>query len=189
MAGFVGKEITNTYKDILNVFGTIENEGFTSSAKRIFDGAGVGSPVWISTNLLQVGTLASNANLDVYGTVIAKEFHLRSSGGTAYSVMEVQTDGTVSMNADIETKGSVKFLATSGDDLTMDANAKAFQRGDGTKGNITLEDSSVKLQKGSTDLLEVKEDGTITFQNISSYPSSPSAGDIVLKGGNLEIYT
>jgi len=133
--------------------------------------------------------LASNANLDVYGTVIAKEFHLRSSGGTAYSVMEVQTDGTVSMNADIETKGSVKFLASSGDDLIMDADAKAFQRGDGTKGNITLEDSSVKLQKGSTDLLEVKEDGTITFQNISSYPSSPSAGDIVLKGGNLEIYT
>ena len=49
-----GKTINTTYKDMLNVnFGT-DNEGFTSGAKRLFDGAGVGSPLYIGTTEMNV---------------------------------------------------------------------------------------------------------------------------------------
>jgi len=189
MASLVGRQVSSTYKDLLHVYNGTENQGLELGTKRIFDGEGVGSPVWVSTNLLQVGTQSSNANLDVYGIVIGKEFQLRSTSGTAYSVMEVQTNGTVSMNANIETKGSVIFKASVGDDLIMDADNGAMVKGNGTKGKISLEDSSVKLQKGSTDLLEVKEDGTIIFQNVSSTPiGSPSVGSMLIKNGNLEIF-
>ncbi len=189
MGSLAGREIPKTFKDLLHVYNGTENQGLELGTKRIFDGEGVGSPVWVSTNLLQVGTQSSNANLDVYGSVIGNEFQLRSTSGIAYSVMEVQTNGTVSINANIETKGSVTFKASVGDDLIMDVDNGAMVKGNGTKGKISLEDSSVKLQKGSTDLLEVKEDGTIIFQNVSSTPiGSPSIGTMLVKNGNLEIF-
>jgi len=54
MATLTSKNISNTYKDLLTVSGSTSNEGITSSVKRIFDGEGTGSPLWMSTNMLQV---------------------------------------------------------------------------------------------------------------------------------------
>jgi hypothetical protein len=52
------KTIKDTYPDLLTVLGSTNGEGITSSTKRIFDGDGTGSPLWMSTNTLQVdGTL------------------------------------------------------------------------------------------------------------------------------------
>jgi len=48
------KAIKDTYSDLLTVLGSTSGEGLTSSAKRIFDGDGTGSPLWMSTNMLQV---------------------------------------------------------------------------------------------------------------------------------------
>ena len=48
------KAIKDTYPDLLTVLGGTSGEGLTSSAKRIFDGDGTGSPLWMSTNMLQV---------------------------------------------------------------------------------------------------------------------------------------
>ena len=69
-----GKTISNTYKDMLNInFGT-DNEGFTSSAKRLFDGGGTGSPLYLGTSGmevkgadLKVGTASTESgNYDMY---------------------------------------------------------------------------------------------------------------------------
>jgi len=54
MSTLTSKTISNTYKDLLTVSGSTANEGITGSAKRIFDGDGTGSPLWMSTNMLQV---------------------------------------------------------------------------------------------------------------------------------------
>lgn len=54
MAGLQGKQITDTYHDLLTVLGSTEGEGLETSAKQIFDGAGIGSPLWMSTNTLQI---------------------------------------------------------------------------------------------------------------------------------------
>jgi len=52
------KAIKDTYPDLLTVLGSTNGEGITSTTKRIFDGDGTGSPLWMSTNTLQVdGTL------------------------------------------------------------------------------------------------------------------------------------
>jgi len=188
MASLINKTPAETYKDLLTVASSTPNQGLESSIKQIFDGDGIGSPVWLSTNLLQVGTTVDNANLNVNGNINAKKFKLISSNNTLYDAMQVTDNGVVQMLGDFETKGTVTFKAVSGDDLVLDAEGNAFEMGDGSKGRVSLYDNSVKLQKGSTDLLEVREDGTVTFNNINTYPSSSNVGDIVLHNGQLEIY-
>ena len=54
MADLSNTRIRDTFKDLLTVYGGTGNEGITSSTKRIFDGDGTGSPLWMSTNTLQV---------------------------------------------------------------------------------------------------------------------------------------
>ena len=93
MAALTGKQITNTYKDILTVLGSTSNEGLTSSAKQIFDGEGVGSAMWVSTNLLQVGSTSSTASVDVYGGVTARNYKLRTSiSGEVHTVFTINED-------------------------------------------------------------------------------------------------
>jgi len=189
MAGLAGKDITSTYKDVLNVFDTVQNEGLTSSAKRIFDGAGIGSPVWMSTSLLQVGTESSNANLKVHGSITAKSISLKKpTGGAEYAVFNSNDEGTVNVMVGLITKSSVKFQAAGHDDLVMDAASGAMKKGDGSKGNITLGNTEVVLKKGTTDLLTAKDDGTIRFQNISSGSEpTPTTGDLAIIDGELQI--
>ena len=53
-------------KDLLTVVGGTVNEGLTESVKRVFDGDGVGSPLWVGTNSLQV---AGDLTVTVAGTL------------------------------------------------------------------------------------------------------------------------
>ena len=54
MSTLNNKKIQDTYPDLLTVLGSTNGEGLTGSVKRIFDGDGTGSPLWMSTNMLQV---------------------------------------------------------------------------------------------------------------------------------------
>ena len=54
MASLTGQLIGGTYKDLLTVASATANEGLETSVKQIFDGDGIGSPLWIGTNSLQV---------------------------------------------------------------------------------------------------------------------------------------
>jgi len=54
MANLSDTRIRDTFKDLLTVYSGTGNEGITGNAKRIFDGDGTGSPLWMSTNMLQI---------------------------------------------------------------------------------------------------------------------------------------
>jgi hypothetical protein len=54
MADLTSYKVKDTYADLLTIFNGTINEGITGSAKRIFDGDGTGSPLWMSTNTLQI---------------------------------------------------------------------------------------------------------------------------------------
>jgi hypothetical protein len=178
-----------TYKDLLTVASDTPNQGLESSLKRIFDGDGIGSPLWVSTTEIQVGLSSDTANLEVYGRVTARDFALRTAiSGTEHTTLSINEDGSVNFIRPIVTKSSVTFKSDGADDIVMDASNSSMQRGDGSKGNVKLGSTDVTLQKGSTDLLTAKEDGTIRFQNISSgNEPTPTAGDLVLIDGELQI--
>tara|TARA_R100001463_G_scaffold132082_2_gene192502 strand:+ start:306 stop:875 length:570 start_codon:yes stop_codon:yes gene_type:complete len=187
MAGLAGKNITDTYKDLLTVSGTSSNEGLTTGLKQIFDGEGVGSPLWVSTSLLQVGSSSTTASIDVYGRVSAKQLALMKTDGTDIIALTPNDNGSVNMVVPFVTKQSVTFQHDGSDDIVMDAQNSAMKRGDGSKGNVKLGSTDVTLQKGTTDLLTAKEDGTIKFQNVNSLPSNPEAGDLINYNGVLNV--
>lgn len=54
MSTLNNKKIQDTYPDLLTVLGSTNGEGLTSSVKRIFDGDGTGSPLWIGTTSLEM---------------------------------------------------------------------------------------------------------------------------------------
>lgn len=54
MAGLTGRLIKGSYKDLLTVSGSTANEGLESSVKQIFDGEGIGSPLWLGTNSIEM---------------------------------------------------------------------------------------------------------------------------------------
>ena len=99
--------------------------------------------------------------------------------------MSADNDGNVNVLVDFVTKKSVTFKSTS-NELIMDAENTSFTKG-ANKGGMKLEDTEVKLQKGSTDLLTAKDDGTLRIESVSSEPSSPSNGDIIIKDGILMV--
>lgn len=189
MATLTGLLVKNSYKDLLTISGVTANEGITSSSKQIFDGDGIGSPVWMSTSLLQVGTSSSDADLTVYGDVKAKAYKMINPSGDTEAVFTMDNSSNLNVIPDLITKGAVTFKDPTGSspDLVMDAEKGTFDLGDGSKGNVKLEDTSVKLQKGSTELLEVKEDGTFKIQSVSELPATPAAGDIVNYNGTINI--
>ena len=66
MASLTGQLIGGSYKDLLTVAGSTANEGLESSVKQIFDGDGIGSPLWIGTNSLQItGTMTITGTLNL----------------------------------------------------------------------------------------------------------------------------
>ena len=48
------KRPSNTYKDLLTVHGSTPNQGLESTAKRVFDGEGIGSPLFLGTDTLAI---------------------------------------------------------------------------------------------------------------------------------------
>ena len=65
MASLTGQNITETYKDLLTISGNVRNQGLEPSLKQIFDGDGIGSPLWLGTNSLEItGSLSITGTLN-----------------------------------------------------------------------------------------------------------------------------
>ena len=63
-------KVNETYKDLLTVLGGTANEGLESNAKRVFDGNGTGSPLYLGTNSLSiVGATTITGDTTVTGTL------------------------------------------------------------------------------------------------------------------------
>ena len=66
MSALTGRLINGSFKDLLTVSGMTANEGLESSVKQIFDGEGIGSPLWMGTNSLEIsGTTTITGTLNL----------------------------------------------------------------------------------------------------------------------------
>ncbi len=114
-------QIQSTYKDLLTVLNTNNpNQGLERTAKRVFDGEGIGSPLFLSTEAVSI------------------------SGGLTVSAGVTISDGNISSATD-----------------------------------------TFRIKSGNTELLSIKDDGTIRAINVSTAPTNPQAGDLVNLNGHL----
>tara|TARA_R100001463_G_scaffold45491_1_gene93788 strand:- start:525 stop:791 length:267 start_codon:yes stop_codon:yes gene_type:complete len=88
MATLNNKKVKETFGDLLTVLGSTNGEGLTSSVKRIFDGDGTGSPLWMSTNMLQVD-----------GILNLKEYSSEPSNPTAGDLAFINDDLYIAKNS------------------------------------------------------------------------------------------
>lgn len=113
-------QIQNTYKDLLTVLDTNSpNSGLENTAKRVFDGEGISSPLFLSRTSVEI------------------------AGGLSVSSGIAITDGNIS------SQGHFSFKSR------------------------------------DTELLSIKDDGTIRAINVSTAPTNPQAGDLVNLNGHL----
>lgn len=229
MASLINKSPAETYKDLLTVSSSSPNQGLEGTSKRIFDGEGIGSSLYVGTSTFDVvgestftgtttistlvapimqgntamsGNMNITGNLTVSGTitnaevgagtnfdtpVITPSLSLKNVGtGATVQVMTMSNTSTVNVVSNLVTKGTMTFAGSS-ETLVIDAQNGGLQKGDGSKGKVTMKNDEVTLNKGSTELLSANQDGRISFQEMASAPSSPLAGDLTNINGDIFI--
>ena len=222
-----GKTVADTYKDLLTVNSVgFDNQGLENTTKRVIDGEGIGSPLFLGTDTLDIvgathitGATTVTGNLTVSGSltagslaittigndlsvtgdvnasddVIADRLKLRNTTtNTEVTVLRFINSasathgGFLDLMTDVISKGTIQLFGENGGTMLLDPDSDdSFQKGDGTKGKISLKDTEVVLKKDTKELLKAKEDGTIRFQNVTALPSAPTKGDIVNKNGEV----
>lgn len=218
MASLINKTPAETYKDLLTVASETNNQGLEPTAKRVFDGEGVGSPLFLGTNSLDIvgttsitgttnitGNTTITGNLTVTGSIINDDMAndgvfegavtataynmVNNSTGNTTTAFALASDGTVQVTANLVTKGAMTFMGAGGEEVRVDAASGGVTKGDGTKGKVMMKDNEVALNKGDKELFVAKEDGTTRMQSVDTLPDDPSPGDIVNKDGEILIAT
>lgn len=218
MASLINKTPAETYKDLLTVASDTNNQGLEPTAKRVFDGEGIGSPLFLGTDTLDIvgtttitgttnitGNATITGNLTVTGNIInegmtqgsdftttvsAPSFALtNASTGNTTNAFSLASDGTVQVTANLVTKGAMTFMGAGGEEVRVDAASGGIARGDGTSGRIDMRDTEVALSRGDKELFTAREDGTIRTQSVNDLPANPNAGDIVNRNGEILIAT
>ena len=209
MASLQDKAIKDSYKDLLTVAGTTSNEGLEATAKRVFDGEGIGSPLYLGTNTLDIvgtttitGDTTMTGNLSITGDLTVDDItaddvkfdtiQLRNqTDDTYWTVFRLLDDNSATYGnkldimTDVVSKGTIT-LNSGTNTMVLDPDATdQLVKGDGTQGKVSLTDTEVILKKDTKELLKAKEDGTIRFQSVNTLPSNPSDGDIVNKDGEV----
>ena len=94
--------VSETYKDLLTVLGSTANQGLETTAKRVFDGEGTGSPLYLGTNSLEVvGTSTFTGNVNITGTLTPNKLIIKTetSAPSSPSTGEIYIhDGDVYIN-------------------------------------------------------------------------------------------
>lgn len=218
MASLINKTPAETYKDLLTVASDTNNQGLEPTAKRVFDGEGIGSPLFLGTDTLDIvgtttitgttnitGNATITGNLTVTGNIInegmtqgsdftttvsAPSFALtNASTGNTTNAFSLASDGTVQVTANLVTKGAMTFMGAGGEEVRVDAASGGIVRGDGTSGRIDMRETEVALSRGNKELFTAREDGTIRTQSVNDLPANPNAGDIVNRNGEILIAT
>jgi hypothetical protein len=117
MASLAGRQVSSTYKDILHVYNGTENQGLEVTTKRVFDGEGVGSPLYLGTDFIEVGTSdnADNSNFKVWGD--------GSGASQPYFLFNTSNGNVFLENGDLSVDGKVtadKFSLTDTNDNETD---------------------------------------------------------------------
>ena len=213
-----GKTPAETYKDLLTVASATNNQGLEPTAKRVFDGEGVGSPLFLGTNSLDIvgetsisGTTSITGNTTITGdltvtgdiindgmmgdgvfngSVTATAYNMvNNATGNTTTAFALADDGTVQVTANLVTKGAMTFMGAGGEEVRVDAASGGLTKGDGSKGKVMMKDNEVALNKGDKELFVAKEDGTTRMQTVDTLPDNPQGGDMINKGGEIFIAT
>jgi|TARA_Y100000034_G_scaffold53943_2_gene66147 hypothetical protein len=172
MADLTSKSPANTYKDLLTVNVSSDNEGLETSLKRVSDGEGVASAIELSSSDLNVSTHnGSSTGLKLAGTLVtatAAEINVMdgiSSVDTDISSVS-SSDDTVASAKAVKTYVDAQITAS---DLDMAA--------DSGTGAIDLDDETLTVSGGggidtsiSDNTLTITgEDATISNKGIASF--------------------
>ena len=196
MAGLQGKTPSNTYKDLLTVHGSTPNQGLESTAKRVFDGDGIGSPLYLGTDTLDIiGATTITGDLTVSGELVAGTLSINSLTGN----MSISGDLTVDDILADDIKADTISLRDQTNDTQVPIARMNYDATNGArinllrpvimKNKIEINGPNGTLILDADNGLEAKGDGTLKLKNVSSLPSSPNDGDIVNKGGEVFVAT
>ena len=101
MSDFTGKKIANTYKDLLKIDTSVDNEGINGTLRRIQDGSGTNTAISLSQNAAQV-----NGNLIVTGEISVNVFDVSVLNATEVSTTRL---AATSITADKLDAGTLVF--------------------------------------------------------------------------------
>lgn len=87
MASLTGRTINTSYKDLITVAGSTDGEGLETSLKQLFDGAGEGSALSLSSS--DIGVRGS------FLTDSVTDFVFKESGGS--SVFTIKNTGVIGL--------------------------------------------------------------------------------------------
>tara|TARA_R100000781_G_C4081816_1_gene127979 strand:+ start:1354 stop:2055 length:702 start_codon:yes stop_codon:yes gene_type:complete len=180
-----GKQIKNTYKDILTVNSGTDNQGIESSLKTVSDGEGVATAIQLSTTTLKI---PSGKTLEIAGTLNSIDATLTGdlTVGDDLTVTDLISGNSLAISGSATVGGGFGStgvtLATNGDISTDgDIVCNEVKSSSGAVTSTVTDAPKVKLTKTNTDnkialtvvgddsndkeILEVKEDGATTIKD------------------------
>tara|TARA_R100001230_G_C5631077_1_gene138734 strand:- start:19 stop:570 length:552 start_codon:yes stop_codon:yes gene_type:complete len=178
LASLQDKAIKDSYKDLLTVAGTTSNEGLEATAKRVFDGEGIGSPLYLGTNTLDIvgtttitGNTTMTGNLTITGDLTVDDILADDIKADMLSLRDQTNDTQVNV-------ARINYDSTEGARLNI-------LRPVIMKEKIEINGANGTLILDADNGLEAKDDGTLKLKSVSSLPSSPSDGDLINKNGEV----
>lgn len=177
MASLQDRAIKDSFKDLLTVAGVTQNEGLENGAKRVFDGEGVGSPLYLGTNTLDIvgtttitGNTTMTGNLTITGDLTVDDIVADDIKGDTLSLRDQSNNTQISV-------ARINYDANEGARLNI---LKPVIM----KEKIEINGSSGTLILEANNGLEAKTDGTLKLKTTTAaLPSSPSNGDLINKDG------
>ena len=111
MASLLNKSVGTTYKDLLTVLGDTSGQGLEPTQKRVFDGEGTGSPLYLGTNSITVGGATTiNGDTNITGDL--------GITGTTTMTGNATVSGNLSVGGNLSYSGTISGSGLSGDTLS-----------------------------------------------------------------------
>ena len=89
------KTVAGTYKDLLTVLGSTQNQGLESTRKQVFDGEGIGSTLFLGTTSTEfTGPITTTSSLTVGGDLTVSGSNDAAIGGNLAVTGTITGDGS-----------------------------------------------------------------------------------------------
>jgi hypothetical protein len=196
MASLAGKRPSNTYKDLLTVHGSTPNQGLESTAKRVFDGEGIGSPLYLGTDTLDIigattitGNTSVTGNLSVSGTLTAGTLSITTIGNDLtvsgdVSAVDLSLSGNATVAGDLTVTGDLTLDDITADDVKFDT-IQLRNTTDDTYFTVfrLLDDNSATFGNKLDVMTDIVMKGTITLNSgTNTMVLDPDSTDQLVKG-------
>ncbi|QDP60805.1 MAG: hypothetical protein Unbinned6224contig1001_36 [Prokaryotic dsDNA virus sp.] len=209
MASLLNKTPSETFKDLLTVASETSNQGLENTAKRVFDGEGVGSPLYLGTNTLDVvgtttitGATTIDGNTSITGTTgitgdttitgdlaitgnLSYTGTITGEGVSGSAITGTTITGTDIIGGDI-ISNNYKFgvaNATAVDGFIWNNSKTAIE----VRQNLITKESMTFSKTGHDDLVISAENGTLEKGDGSKGKVVLGDNDVTLQQGSNEL--